>query len=47
MDPSKLNAEDFSEENLRAFMRRLLDDVHALEEMLENGMLESGFAASG
>ena len=47
MDPSKLNAEDFSEENLRAFMRRLLDDVHALEEMLDGGMLESGIRRIG
>jgi CBS domain-containing protein len=47
MDPNKLNAEDFSEENLRAFMRRLLDDVHALEEMLDGGMLETGVRRIG
>jgi CBS domain-containing protein len=47
MDPTKVNAEEFSEENLRAFMRRLLDDVHALEEMLDGNMIESGVRRIG
>lgn len=47
MDPKMLKAEEFSEEDLRAFMRRLLDDVHALEEMLDNGMIESGVRRIG
>ena len=34
--------EDLSDEQLRAFMTALLDDMRALEEMLEKGMIETG-----
>ncbi|MDP6945460.1 MAG: hypothetical protein QF464_15030, partial [Myxococcota bacterium] len=35
------------EQQERAFMKRLLDDVRALEEMLGNGMIESGVRRIG
>jgi CBS domain-containing protein len=35
-------AEQSDDDQLRAFMKALLDDVRALEQMLANGMIESG-----
>ena len=38
---------DMSQEELRAFMRALLEDVHALQKMLDTGMIETGVRRVG
>ena len=40
-------AEDMSEQDLRATMRALLEDVHAMQRMLDDGMFESGIRRVG
>lgn len=45
-EPVKVEAEADGEQ-MRTFMRRLLDDVHALEEMIDAGMIESGVRRIG